>query len=377
MRTVVVTGIGLASALGENREATWQALLAGRSAIRCGRPFLDLPPLPLARFPAPPPGTLAALGSTLALAALADARLSVPQPQCGIVVGSSRSDQHQWEVSAREGFGRSHPTSWLACLPGGAARGAAAALQSAGPLLAPAVACATGLHAIARGAALIREGTCDRVIAGAVELPITPLTLAGFLRMGAYAKTGCYPFSRHREGLVLGEGGALFALEALETARQRGARAYGAILGEGLTCDARHYSAPAPEGGMRAIELALARSGCRPDEIDYIHAHGTSTPRNDANEAGLVRAMGLDRVAISSTKGATGHTLGASGALGTAFCLLAQRDRCLPPCTGLGNAPAFDLDWVGAARSAAVDRALCLSFGFGGQNAAVVVGRLT
>ena len=377
METVVVTGIGLATALGD-REMTWRHLLAGESAIALGQPFPELPPLPLARFPQlpEPPKTIAALSRALALAALQDAGLALPQPHCGIVIGSSRGGQGQWEEALRAQPAAWNPEGWLENLPAGAAAAAAAAVQSNGPVSAPAAACTTGLHAIARGAELMRAGMCDRVLVGAVELPVTPLTLAGFARIGAYAKTGCYPFARQREGLVLGEGGAVFLLEAASAARRRGAKIYGAVLGAGLTCDAHHCSAPDPkrQAAARAIKICCEAAGG--SAIDYIHAHGTSTRLNDANEAALLADLGLANAAVSSTKGATGHTLGASGALGVAFCLLALRDRILPPCVGMGADPEFALNWVRAAQKADIDRALCLGFGFGGQNVAIVLGRV-
>lgn len=375
MGAVVVTGIGLATALGD-RETSWQRLRAGESAIAIAQPFPELPPLPLARFsPSPaPPSTVATLSRTLARAALEDAGLGLPQPQCGITIGSSRGSQGHWEAILRAGLAVRGPDCWVESLPAGAATATAALLQSAGPVLAPAAACTTGLQAIAQGAALVRTGACDRALVGAVELPVTPLTLAGFIRIGAYAKTGCYPFARQREGLVLGEGGAILLLEAESSARQRGARIYGEILGAGFTCDAYHCSAPAPS--FQAAARALKSCLDDPDSktVDYIHAHGTSTRLNDAREAALLRELGLAEVAVSSTKGATGHTLGASGALGAAFCLLALRDRILPPCVGLGEEPEFTLNWVHAARKARIDRALCLGFGFGGQNAALLIG---
>lgn len=369
--------MGLATALGD-REATWQRLLAGESAIALEQPFPELAPLPLARFPqlSEPPNTTAALSRSLALAALEDAGLDVPQPQCGIVIGSSRGGQGQWERLLRQGSAAWNPENWLESLPAGAAAATATMVRSAGPVLAPAAACTTGLHAIARGVELIREEICDRVLVGAVELPVTPLTLAGFTRIGAYAKTGCYPFARQREGLVLGEGGAVFLLEAERVARQRGANIYGAVSGVGLTCDAYHCSAPAPDRRVaaRAIKDCCAAAG--DGTVDYIHAHGTSTRLNDANEAALLSELGLANVAVSSTKGATGHTLGASGALGIAFCLLALRDRQLPPCVGMGEDPEFSLNWVRSTREAAIDRTLCLGFGFGGQNAAIALDRI-
>ena len=235
-------------------------------------------------------------------------------------------------------------------------------------------ACATGIQSIARAVDLIRTGECQRAIAGAVEAPITPLTLAGFSRMGALANTGCYPFDQHREGFVLGEGGALFVLESAELAKRRGAKVYGRISGFGLTNDASHANAPelGGESAIAAVTQCLKRSNLSAVDLDFIHAHGTATDLNDRHEALLIQKLFRRGVAVSSTKGATGHTLGASGALGAAFCLMGIRDRILPPIAGMQK-PGFDLDFVGCARSAVVRNAVCLSFGFGGQNAAIVL----
>jgi 3-oxoacyl-[acyl-carrier-protein] synthase II len=192
--------------------------------------------------------------------------------------------------------------------------------------------------------------------------------------MGALATTGCYPFDRQREGLVLGEAGAVFILETAELALARGARIYGEILGFGLTNDAARMYAMNVAGtaGDQAIYQCLDRSQLSPNEIDYIHAHGTSTPLNDRYESQLIGRIFPAGVAVSSTKGATGHTLGASGAVGVALCLQTIASQILPPCVGLTN-PEFDLDLVTTARSTKVSNVLCLSFGFGGQNAAIAL----
>jgi 3-oxoacyl-[acyl-carrier-protein] synthase II len=233
-------------------------------------------------------------------------------------------------------------------------------------------ACATGLWAIAQGVELVRSGQHLRVIAGAVEAAITPLTLIGFARMGALAQTGCYPFDCDREGLVLGEGGAVLVLESAELAKRRGAKIYGRVLGFGLTADGYHVSAPEPESraAIVTVQQCLQRSGLLPQDIDYIHAHGTSTQLNDRNEAHLIQHLFPQGVPVSSTKGVTGHTIGASGALGAAFCLMALQHQILPPCVGL-KSPEFDLNFVRKARSTSVQTVLCFSFGFGGQNAAI------
>jgi 3-oxoacyl-[acyl-carrier-protein] synthase II len=235
-------------------------------------------------------------------------------------------------------------------------------------------ACATGLWAIAQGADLIRSGQCQRVIAGAVEVPITPLTLAGFFKMGALAARGAYPFDERRQGFVLAEGGAVLVLERSDLAASRDVKIYGQVLGFGATVDAYHVSSPNPDRGvaMAAVRECLRHSDRSVQDIDYVHAHGTATRLNDQAEARLLQALFPQGVPVSSTKGATGHTLGASGALGAAFSLLALHQGVLPPCVGLGQ-PAFDLDLVTTARSRPVDTALCFSFGFGGQNAALAL----
>lgn len=374
---VVVTGIGLVSALG-GREETWNSLLAGRSAIRSHQPFPELLPKPLALIQSSPT-ELAALTQWGMTEALADAGLLPPLPDCGVVIGSSRANQSQWEQIARQNYLPSLPSPhlpWLDTLPHAAAIGMARLIGSTAPVLAPMSACATGLWSLAQGFELIQTGQCQRVIAGAVEAPITPLTLTGFDRMGALAQTGAYPFDRDREGLVLGEGGAALVLETADLARNRGAKVYGQLLGFGLTADGYHISAPEPSSraAIAAVQHCLDRCGLVPADIDYIHAHGTATQLNDRHEAELIQHIFPQGVAVSSTKGATGHTIGASGALGAAFCLLAMRDRVLPPCVGLQRS-AFDLDLISSVRSASVRHALCLSFGFGGQNAVLGLGK--
>lgn len=381
-RAVVVTGMAIATACGKTA-ATWQAVQRGQTAIQRRQPFPELPPWPLAIIGDRPAALDPLLAETLT-AALDDAQLLAPLPDCGVVIGSSRSHQGAIEAlldtqepAGTSGTGVSVDHRWLHLLPGGPARQAARHLRSVAPVLAPMAACATGIWAIAQGADLIRRGECDRVVAGAIESPISRLTLVGFERMGALAREGCFPFDRDRQGLVLGEGAALLVLETAAAARSRGAAIYGQILGVGLTADGHHVSAPDPEqvGSRSAIRQSLQRSGLQPAQIGYVHAHGTSTVLNDRHEAGLLRSLFPTGVPVSSSKGVTGHTLGAAGAIGVALTLLALRDRVLPPCTGLRN-PEFAGDWIRMARTvdpADLQAALCLSFGFGGQNGAIVL----
>lgn len=383
---VVVTGIGLVSCLGESLETSWQELLSGQSGIRLHQPFPELEPLPLALI-GKQPVRLTKLTQLVVASALEDAGLVPPLPDCGVVIGSSRSHQALWEHLAREADTQSQPATgedacatdleqWLDTLPHMSAIATARQVGATGSVLSPMAACATGIWALAQGSYLVETGQCQRVIAGAVEAPVTPLTLAGFNQMGAKARTGAYPFDRRREGLVLGEGAGVFVLESAELARQRSARVYGQVLGWGLTADAYHAVVPEPGGrsAIAAVKQCLDRSNLRTGDIDYIHAHGTATQLNDRNEAQLIQHLFPQGVPVSSTKGATGHTLGASGALGVAFCLMALKHQLLPPCVGLKE-PEFDLDLVTVPRWGEIRQVLCFSFGFGGQNAVVALGR--
>ena len=383
---VVVTGIGLVSALGDSLEASWQRLISGKSGIGLYQPFPELTPKPLALI-GKQPEQLKTLTKLVVELALKDAGLVPPMPDCGVVIGSSRSYQASWEQLARQRFLAKNIAPihsdgaveqelehWLDTLPHMNAIASARQIGSQAIVLAPMAACATGIWAIAQGSYLVRTGQCQRVIVGAVEAAITPLTLAGFNQMGALAKTGAYPFDQYREGLVLGEGAAVFVLESAELAKSRSAAVYGQVLDFGLTSDA--YHAIAPELGGRsaliAVKQCLDRSNLRTTDIDYIHAHGTATQLNDRHEAQIIQQLFPQGVPVSSTKGATGHTLGASGAIGVAFCLMALQNQVLPPCVGL-KSPEFDLDLVAEPRRGNIQRVLCFSFGFGGQNAAIAL----
>ena len=383
---VVVTGIGLLTALGQNASANWQKLTAGESAIALRQPFLDLPPMPLAmegKHPLP----LNEILQSVVSEAWTDAAIGTDfkAKDCGVVIGSSRSYLREWEAMAirqrvRKFQGKSEGEfkgDWLAALPHGPALMAARIIGATGPVLAPMAACATGVWAIAQAANLIRNGQCQRVIAGAVESPITPLTLAGFSKMGALATTGCYPFDQAREGFVLGEGGAVVVLESASFARQRGADTYGEVLAAGMTNDSHHVSSfePTYRMGKRAVVLCLERSGLTPDAIDAVHTHGTSTVQNDRMEAALIEQILDSQIPVMATKGAIGHTLGASGAVNVALSLMSLKRQQVLPCVGLNN-PDFELNFVnGLAVKKSLEHVLCSSFGFGGQNAVLALRR--
>ena len=394
MLEVVVTGIGLISALGNSLEDSWQRLIAGESGIKLHQAFPELQALPLGLISNQPIG-LRSLTQEVVKSALRDASLIPPLPDCGVVIGSSRGYQAEWERMARQMYGEkgtggqgdketrrqvdkdekiSPHLPFLCSLPHMNAIAVARLVGATGIVLAPMAACATGIWAISQAFNLIKSGRCQRVVAGAVEAPITPLTIAGFKKMGALAKTGAYPFDINREGLVLGEGAAVFVLESAELARQRGAKIYGEICGFGLTADAYHGNQPDSEGkgAISAVKQCLHRSHISPEDIDYIHAHGTATQMNDRVESLVIQKIFAESVAVISTKGATGHTLGASGALGLAFSLMSLKHQILPSTVGLKESE-FNLNLIGKAREGFLKQGMCFSFGFGGQNAVVVL----
>ena len=373
---VVITGIGLSSCLG-SLQSTWSSILQRKSGIKSRQIFEQLPAYPLGIIDSQP-SQISDLTQKVLIDVLQDAELQIPLTETGVVIGSSRGCQATWENLSSQMYNHQSNNldfDWLQTLPHQPAIITGNYLQTTAPVLAPMAACATGIWALARGYELIKTGRCERVIAGAVETPISPLTLAAFAQMGALATTGCYPFDRSREGLVLGEGGAMFVLETAESAAHRSAQIYGRIKGFGLTCDAYHISTPQAVNGSaaRAIKQSLERSDLEAKAIDYIHAHGTSTVLNDRHEAQLIQQI-FPQVAVSSSKGAIGHTLGASGAINTALTLMAMKHNYLPPCVGLKDLE-FDLDVVTQARQAKISHAICLSFGFGGQNAVVILSR--
>ncbi|WP_413171557.1 beta-ketoacyl-ACP synthase [Anabaena azotica] len=384
MVRVVVTGIGLVCALGKSLEDSWQNLLSGTTGIKLHQPFPELSKIPLALI-GETPSDLSTLTQMVVNSALEDAKLAAPLIDCAVVIGSSRGYQGSWEKLARQMYGKDTRElslkleDWLHTLPQMNAIAVARQIGAAGMVLAPMAACSTGIWAIAQAAMLIQTGQCQRAIAGAVEAPITPLTICGFQQMGALAKTGAYPFDVHREGLVLGEGGAVLVLESADLVKQRQTKPeniYGEILGFGLTADAFHGFQPEPEGksAIAAIQQCLKRSHLTPTDIDYIHAHGTGTILNDLIESKIIQHLFPPTVAISSTKGSSGHTLGASAALGVAFALMSLKYQKLPPCVGLQQ-PEFDLNFVTTAKETKISHILCSSFGFGGQNAVIALSK--
>ncbi len=258
-----------------------------------------------------------------------------------------------------------------------------------GANLAIATACSTATHCIGEAGRLIEYGDCDAVLAGGAESTVTPLTIGGFSAARALSTrnddpaTASRPWDRDRDGFVLGEGAGVLMLEEYEHARIRGARVYAELAGYGMSADAFHMTAPPDngEGAFRCMQKALGNASLNPADIDYINAHGTSTPLGDVAETIAVKrcfAEHAKKLAVSSTKSMTGHLLGASGGVEAVFSVLAIRDQVAPPTANLFNQdPACDLDFVpNVARSMPIRAALSNSFGFGGTNGTLIFRRI-
>jgi 3-oxoacyl-[acyl-carrier-protein] synthase II len=309
----------------------------------------------------------------------------------GTALGGVASFEHTVRQLANRGPGRVSPFAIVQTLPNLAAGWVSIELGTRGPLLAQSTACAASSMAIGDGLDAIRLGRADVMLCGGTEAPVTPVSVAGFAAMRALS-TRCddppaasRPFDRGRDGFVIAEGAALLVLEELEHARARGARIYAEVGGYGVSSDASHVSDPDPIGAnaARAVRMALADADLLPEEIGYVNAHGTSTPAGDAAEARVLKtvfdAAGSTRPLVSSTKGATGHTLGAAGAVEAVFTVLALQHGVLPPTLNHTDPhPDCGLDYIAdGARIAQVDAALSNSFGFGGHNSVLAFRRWT
>jgi 3-oxoacyl-[acyl-carrier-protein] synthase II len=306
----------------------------------------------------------------------------------GTALGGAAFAEEQYTVYQKEGIRRVRPTLALSVFGGAASCNIAIDLGLTGPTSANSDSCASGAIAIGEAARLVASGEADVMLAGGVECPLTPLIFGAFDLIHAMSRrngdpqAASRPFDRDRDGFVMAEAAAVLVLERTEAAAARGARVYGEILGYASTNDAYHMTAPLPSGqqAARAMRLALVDAGLAPDQIDHINAHGSSTPLNDITETRAIKAVFGEhayRISISGTKSMHGHALGATGAVEAAICMLALRYDYLPPTINLCNPdPQCDLDYVPhRGRSARAHYVLSNSFGFGGINAALVMGR--
>jgi len=406
MRRVVATGVGVISPLGTGIDKNWTALINGQSGIG-----------PITRFDASDfPVKIAgevrdfnvedyvdkkearkmdhfihyAIGA--AHMALVDSGLVIDAENAervGVVVGSGMGGLpaiERYHTAMMEGSYRKISPFFIPMSIINLAPGQISIMTGAkGPNLSPVSACATGTHAIGDAFRMIQRGDADAVIAGGSESTVCPLGLGGFAVMKALTdrnddpQGASRPFEKNRDGFVLAEGAGIVVLEEYESARKRGARIYGEIVGYGLTGDAYHLTAPAPEGegAARCMRMALSTAGVNPDAVDYINAHGTSTHFNDLNETLAIKAVFGDharRLMVSSTKSMTGHLLGAAGGVEAVYSLLAMTRGIVPPTINYDEAdPECDLDYVpNQARQAEVRIAMSNSFGFGGTNATLL-----
>jgi 3-oxoacyl-[acyl-carrier-protein] synthase II len=307
----------------------------------------------------------------------------------GTGMGGLQAYQDCHETVKERGADRVSPFSVAAIMPNSGAGWVSIELGSKGPLSLQSTACAASQMAIGDGVDAIRLGRAEVMLCGGSEAGITRVGIAGFAAMRALStrnddpERASRPFDAGRDGFVMGEAGAVLVLEELEHAVDRGAHVYAEVLGYGTSADAQHVTEPDTTGSSpaRAMRMALDDAGIAPADIDYVNAHGTSTPVGDASETRVLKIAlgeeGARRIPLSSTKGSTGHCLGASGAVEAIFCTLAIQTGVLPPTINYENAdPDCDLDYVpNHARSADVRIAVSNSFGFGGHNACLVLGR--
>jgi len=407
-RRVVITGLGAVTPLAIGVEPFWQGLIAGRSGIaplsafdastyttRFAGEVRDFDPLQfMERGDAKHMDRYCQFAVAAARMALDDSGLDIPprSDRVGVLIGSGIGGTWTWEnqnlVLRDKGPHRVSPY-FIPMLIGDMASGQVSIMLGArGPNFAIVSACATSTHAIGEACEIIRRGDADAMIAGGSEAPLTPLGVAGFCSMRALStrnddpQRASRPFDKHRDGFVMAEGAGAVVLETEQSARERGARVYCEIIGYGMSADAYHVTAPAPsgEGGARAMASAIRKAGISPGDIDYVNAHGTSTPLNDQLETeALKQALGeaAYTVAISSTKSMTGHLLGAAGAVEAIVCAMAITRGIIPPTINYECPdPECDLDYVpnAARQQAAVTVAMSNSFGFGGHNAVLILG---
>jgi nodulation protein E len=401
MNRVVVTGIGVVSPIGNTREKFWSGLVEARSGIG---PIANIPTARLnTRIAAqvlnfdpsqhfdPKRESLLDRFSQFAVvaarAAVKDAQLDLTEEialQTATIVGNGVGGQNTVDDSYLKFYGqnatRVHPLSIPRLMINAACSQISMDLGLKGPTYTIASACASGTHAIGQAFQSVRTGQAPVALAGGTEACLTVGTFKCWEALRILSADTCRPFSKTRSGIVLGEGAAMFVLETRERAVARGAPIYAEILGFGMSADAHDITAIDPDGAARAIRAALIDAKINPEDIDYVNAHGTGTTLNDRGETvALRKAFGAsaERLAVSSSKGVLGHSLGAAGALELAATALALHKQTIPPTANFEEAdPDCDLDFVpNTARDAQIQNAMSNSFAFGGLNAVLVLGR--
>ncbi|KAF0823072.1 beta-ketoacyl-ACP synthase II [Cytobacillus firmus] len=407
-RRVVVTGIGAVTPLGNNTETTWNNIKSGVSGVgpltrlnadeypaKVAAEVKDFNPedffdkkdaRKMDRF------THYAVASSMM--AVRDANLQITDENAhrigvwiGSGIGGMETFENQYEIFMKRGYRRVSPFFVPMMIPDMATGQVSIYLGAKGFNSCTVTACATGTNSIGDAFKVIQRGDADAMISGGAEAPITKMSVAGFCANTALStnpdpKTASRPFDQNRDGFVIGEGAGIVVLEELEHALARGAKIYAEIVGYGATGDAYHITAPAPggEGGARAMKMAIEDGGLKPEDIDYINAHGTSTDYNDKFETLAIKEVFGEhayKLAVSSTKSMTGHLLGAAGGIEAIFTVLALKEGILPPTINLEIPdPECDLDYVpNKARKKEITAAMSNSLGFGGHNATIVFKR--
>ncbi|MFB3905561.1 MAG: beta-ketoacyl-ACP synthase II [Acidobacteriota bacterium] len=409
-RRVVVTGAGLVCALGLDTESSWRALLAGKSGVgpvtcfdasdfstRIAAEVKNFDPLQVVdaknarkmdRF------ILFALAAS-EIAVKSSGLVITPEiaPRVGVYIGSGiggfATIEREHQTYLEKGSRKISPFFIPASIINLASGQVSIRFGAGGPNSATCTACAAGAHAIGDSFKIIQRGAADVMIAGGSEAAITPMGLGGFASMRALStrndepEKASRPFDRDRDGFVVGEGSGIVILEELEHARRRNAPILAEVVGYGMSADAHHITAPPDDGNgaVRVMQATLEDAGIGPEQVDYINAHGTSTPPNDRIETLAVKSVfgsQARKLAISSTKSMTGHLLGAAGGLEAGITALVLRDQIIPPTINLDNPdPECDLDYVPhVSRKASITYAMSNSFGFGGTNACLLFKRL-
>ncbi|MFS0655930.1 beta-ketoacyl-ACP synthase II [Bacillus sp. 179-C3.3 HS] len=404
-RRVVVTGLGALTPLGNDVETTWKNAVAGVSGVGpitrvdsdqyTAKVAAELKDFNIEDYmdkkEARKMARFTQYAVVAAQKALEDSRLEITDdiaPRVGVWVGSGigglETFEEQFEVYSNKGARRVSPFFVPMMIPDMATGQISIALGAKGVNSCTVTACATGTNSIGDAFKVIQRGDADAMITGGTEAPLTKMSFAGFCANKALSTnpdpdTASRPFDKNRDGFVMGEGAGIIVLEELEHALKRGATIYAEIVGYGSTGDAYHITAPAPngEGGVRAMKEAMRDAGLTAEDIDYINAHGTSTPYNDKFETMAIKEVfgaHANQLAISSTKSMTGHLLGAAGGVEAIFSVLAIKDSVIPPTINLDTPDEeCDLDYVpNEARSKEVNVALSNSLGFGGHNATII-----
>ena len=409
MRRVAITGLGIVSPLGTGLERSWAGAIEGRSGIR------EITRFDASAFPVRIAGEVPDFDPAdriekkevkkmdlfiqyavaAGMMAFEDSGLVINDENAervgvyiGAGIGGLPAIEHWYDVLKEKGPDRITPFFIPMVIINLASGQVSIKTGAKGPNSCAVTACATGTHSIGDAFRLIRTGEADAMIAGGTESTITPLCVAGFNAMKALSTrngspaTASRPFDKERDGFVIGEGAGVLVLEEMESAKKRGARIYAEIVGYGMNSDAHHMTTPAPngEGAARCMRLALKSAGLAPEDVGYINAHGTSTYYNDLYETMAIKTVfgaHAGKIAVSSTKGMTGHLLGAAGGIEAVFTVKAIEQGIIPPTINYETPdPECDLDYVpNTAREARIDAALSNSFGFGGTNAVLAFKR--